>query len=64
MDFACFEIPLLNSHFQKKTENTKIYDNAISEISKDKIFTELFLQRLKEFSDTLLIFVGLLTFSE
>lgn len=65
LDSAGFETPLLNSHFQDKTEKTKIDDNTISEIAKDKIFTELFLQRLIiDFSDALLIVVGILTFSE
>jgi hypothetical protein len=46
----------------KRNENNY---QKISEIAKDKIFTELFLQKLIiEFSDVLLIVIGQLTFAE
>jgi len=51
-----------NNDNNKNSENNY---RKISEIAKDKIFTELFLQKLIiEFSDILLIVVGHLTFSE
>ena len=65
MDSAGFETPLLKSHNIEEEGETKLTENKISDIAKDKIFTELFLQKLIiQFSDVLLIVVGILTFSE
>ena len=61
LDSAGFETPLLKTAIKGK----EIDDEQISLIARDKIFTELFLQQLIiEFSDIILIVVGLLTFSE
>ena len=61
LDSAGFETPLLKNTIEDK----EINDDQISIIARDKIFTELFLQELIiEFSDIILIVIGLLTFSE
>ena len=61
LDSAGFETPLLKNTIDDK----EINDDQISIIARDKIFTELFLQELIiEFSDIILIVIGLLTFSE
>ena len=61
LDSAGFETPLLKNTI----EDGEIDDEQISIIARDKIFTELFLQELIiEFSDIILIVIGLLTFSE
>ena len=61
LDSAGFETPLI-----KNTKGEKeIDDDEIASVARDKIFTELFIQQLiVEFSDIVLIVVGILTFSE
>ena len=62
LDSAGFETPLLNEEEEANEINSL---EKISEIAKDKINTELFLQKLIiNFSDVLLIVLGQLTFSD